>query len=45
MVRMAGSKVLARLLLFISSVTLLSLLALTRCGFGGAADTIIDDGK
>ncbi|XP_055602530.1 chondroitin sulfate N-acetylgalactosaminyltransferase 1 [Uranotaenia lowii] len=35
MVRMAGSKLLARLLLLISSVTLVSLLALTRCGLGG----------
>ncbi len=46
MARMAGSKVLARLLLLISSVTLISLLALTRCGFGGLAESIIsDDGK
>lgn len=36
-VRMAGSKLLARLLLLISSVTLISLLALTRCGLGGLA--------
>ncbi|XP_037049327.1 chondroitin sulfate N-acetylgalactosaminyltransferase 1 [Bradysia coprophila] len=44
MVRMAGSKVLARLLLLISSVTLISLLALTRCGLGGLADSnILDD--
>lgn len=43
---MAGSKVLARLLLLISSVTLISLLALTRCGLGGLADNnIVEDGK
>ncbi|XP_058123617.1 chondroitin sulfate N-acetylgalactosaminyltransferase 1 [Anopheles ziemanni] len=35
MARMVGSKLLARLLLLISSVTLISLLALTRCGLGG----------
>ncbi|KAG4070993.1 hypothetical protein HA402_001430 [Bradysia odoriphaga] len=40
---MAGSKVLARLLLLISSVTLISLLALTRCGLGGLADSSISD--
>ncbi|KFB36588.1 AGAP007720-PA-like protein [Anopheles sinensis] len=34
MARMVGSKLLARLLLLISSVTLISLLALTRCGLG-----------
>lgn len=48
MVRMAGSKLLARLLLLISSITLLSLLALTRCGIGGLVDNnilITDDGK
>lgn len=48
MVRMAGSKLLARLLLLISSVTLISLLALTRCGLGGLVDNnilITDDGK
>nr|XP_029709835.1 chondroitin sulfate N-acetylgalactosaminyltransferase 1-like [Aedes albopictus]XP_029709836.1 chondroitin sulfate N-acetylgalactosaminyltransferase 1-like [Aedes albopictus] len=39
MVRMAGSKLLARLLLLISSVTLVSLLALTRCGLGGLIAT------
>uniref|UniRef100_A0A8D8MY22 Hexosyltransferase n=1 Tax=Culex pipiens TaxID=7175 RepID=A0A8D8MY22_CULPI len=39
MVRMAGSKLLARLLLLISSVTLISLLALTRCGLGGLIAT------
>lgn len=50
--RMAGSKLLARLLLLISSVTLLSLLALTRCGLGGGQDatdathsTIAPDGR
>lgn len=47
---MAGSKLLARLLLLISSVTLISLLALTRCGLGGlAADSnsilLTEDGK
>lgn len=36
---MAGSKLLARLLLLISSVTLVSLLALTRCGLGGLIAT------
>lgn len=36
---MAGSKLLARLLLLISSVTLISLLALTRCGLGGLIAT------
>uniref|UniRef100_A0A182NHB1 Hexosyltransferase n=1 Tax=Anopheles dirus TaxID=7168 RepID=A0A182NHB1_9DIPT len=35
MVRMVGSKLLARLLLLISSVTLISLMVLTRCGLGG----------
>lgn len=50
MVRMAGSKLLARLLLLVSSVTLISLLALTRCGLGGlVADNnnniIITDGN
>lgn len=47
MVRMAGSKLLARLLLLISSLTLVSLLALTRCGLGGLVDNnilITDDG-
>ncbi|XP_058066291.1 chondroitin sulfate N-acetylgalactosaminyltransferase 1 [Anopheles bellator] len=38
MLRMIGSsKLLARLLLVISSITLISLLALTRCGLGGLA--------
>ncbi|XP_059615807.1 chondroitin sulfate N-acetylgalactosaminyltransferase 1 [Phlebotomus argentipes] len=42
MVRMVGSKLLARLLLLISSVTLISLLALTRCGIGGlVADNVL----
>lgn len=48
MVRMAGSKLLARLLLLISSVTLISLLALSRCGLGGLVDNNIlttEDGK
>lgn len=48
MVRMAGSKLLARLLLLISSVTLISLLALSRCGLGGLVDNnilVTDDGK
>lgn len=46
MVRMAGSKLLARLLLLISSVTLISLLALTRCGLGVDNNIIItEDGK
>uniref|UniRef100_A0A182M921 Hexosyltransferase n=1 Tax=Anopheles culicifacies TaxID=139723 RepID=A0A182M921_9DIPT len=35
MVRLVGSKLLARLLLLISSVTLISLMVLTRCGLGG----------
>ncbi|XP_031630202.1 chondroitin sulfate N-acetylgalactosaminyltransferase 2 isoform X2 [Contarinia nasturtii] len=41
MIRMAGSKLLARLLLLISSITLVSLLALTRCGIGSLVDTNI----
>lgn len=48
MIRMAGSKLLARLLLLISSITLVSLLALTRCGIGGLVDNnilITDDGR
>lgn len=46
MVRMAGSKLLARLLLLISSVTLISLLALTRCGLGVDNNIIItEDGE
>ena len=41
---MGGSKLLARMLLLISSVTLISLLALTRCGLGGTLDNgIMDD--
>lgn len=48
MVRMAGSKLLARLLLLICTVTLISLLALTRCGFSNLTndDNIVldDDG-
>lgn len=45
MVRMTGSKLLTRLLILISSVTLISLLALTRCGFGGLIDnnTLLSD--
>uniref|UniRef100_A0A182XZA6 Hexosyltransferase n=1 Tax=Anopheles stephensi TaxID=30069 RepID=A0A182XZA6_ANOST len=35
MVRLLGSKLLARLLLLISTVTLISLMVLTRCGLGG----------
>uniref|UniRef100_A0A182JT31 Hexosyltransferase n=1 Tax=Anopheles christyi TaxID=43041 RepID=A0A182JT31_9DIPT len=35
MVRIVGSKLLARLLLLISSITLISLMVLTRCGLGG----------
>ncbi|XP_055916141.1 chondroitin sulfate N-acetylgalactosaminyltransferase 2 [Eupeodes corollae] len=35
MLRMAGSKLLAKLLILICSVTIISLLALTKCGFGG----------
>ncbi|XP_053675010.1 chondroitin sulfate N-acetylgalactosaminyltransferase 1 [Anopheles nili] len=46
MMRMVGSKLLARLLLLISSITLISLMILTRCGFGGLIlkenDTIIN---
>lgn len=48
MIRMAGSKLLARLLLLISSITLISLLALARCGIGGLVDNnllLTDDGK
>ncbi|CAO1373631.1 unnamed protein product [Diamesa serratosioi] len=42
--KMGGSKLLARMLLLISSVTLISLLALTRCGLGGTLDNgIMDD--
>lgn len=47
MVRMAGSKLLARLLILISSVTLILILTLTRCGIGGLVDSnilITDDG-
>lgn len=41
---MGGSKLLARMLLLISSVTLISLLALTRCGLGGTLDNgFMDD--
>lgn len=35
MVRILGSKLFARLLLLISSITLISLMVLTRCGLGG----------
>lgn len=48
MARKGGAKLLAKLLLLISSVTLLSLLALTKCGLGGLADNNVlfsDDGK
>lgn len=48
MIRMAGSKLLARLLLLISSITLISLLALARCGIGGLVENnllLTDDGK
>lgn len=41
-----GVTLLARMLLLISSVTLISLLALTRCGLSGAAldNGIMDEG-
>uniref|UniRef100_A0A182P4G4 Hexosyltransferase n=1 Tax=Anopheles epiroticus TaxID=199890 RepID=A0A182P4G4_9DIPT len=35
MVRIVGSKLFARLLILISSITLISLMVLTRCGLGG----------
>lgn len=42
-----GVTLLARMLLLISSVTLISLLALTRCGLSGAAldNGIMEEGR
>lgn len=38
MTRLAGSKLISRVLLLISSVSVFSLLALTKCGLGGLID-------
>lgn len=38
MARLTGSKLISRILLLISSVSVLSLLALTKCGLGGLVD-------
>lgn len=47
MLKMSGSKLLAKMLLLISSVTLISLLALTRCGLGAfdSNGVLMEDGN
>jgi hypothetical protein len=40
-----GITILARMLLLISSVTLISLLALSKCGLSGALDNGLEEGN